>query len=99
MKNWPMRGSPEAARVSKPSGEPAEMYQRCVSLVSCHLADDALTVSQSMPVQSSLAQPKSPEDLPAARVQLAVFQRVPSRSDFTGVRGTVLIDSANSDSL
>ncbi|XP_062386067.1 mucin-2-like isoform X2 [Sardina pilchardus] len=97
-KSW--RASPDQAML--PCGEPAEMCQdlprtRSTSLVSCRLVDDALDVSQRTDVQPSLAQPKSPttpDDPPLARVQSAVFQRVPSRSDFSEAQGTVLVDSA-----
>lgn len=70
-----------------------------VSQLSCHFVDDALATIQCMPVDvqpylTHAESANSPDDSPLARVQSAVFQRVPSRSDFTEIQGTVLIDSA-----
>lgn len=67
-----------------------------VRQLSCRLADDGLAVSEGVDVQPFLAWPESTDssdDPPLARVQSAVFQRVPSRCDFTEIQGTVLIDS------
>ncbi|KAL2097304.1 hypothetical protein ACEWY4_006511 [Coilia grayii] len=93
--NWSMHSSPEVTLVSLPSGEPAGMYQDppctagSVSLLSCRLTHDALTASQNLHIQPSTG------DIHAATVQSAVFQRVPSRSDFTEIQGSVLINSAS----